>query len=75
MDNSISAATDFTAAAHQPAIRIFDRLMRGYEGTAALRLWNNVVHAPAGDSPAFTLVVRDPAVLRWLVLDRDPERS
>ena len=77
MNSSVSAATDFngvSAKAHQPAIRIFDRLMRGYQGAAALRLWNNVLHAPAGDPPEFTLIVRDPAVLRWLVLDRDPVR-
>ena len=57
-----------------PAIRIFDRLMRGYTGSAALRLWNNTLHSPTGESPTFTMVVRDPAVLRWLVLDRNPIR-
>lgn len=61
-------------APQHPATRIFDLLMRGYAGSAALRLWNNTLHSPKGDSPEFTLVVRDPAVLRWLVLDRDPIR-
>ena len=46
--------------------------MRGYTGSAALRLWNNTLHSPTGESPTFTMVVRDPAVLRWLVLDRNP---
>jgi cyclopropane-fatty-acyl-phospholipid synthase len=64
---------DSTAPQH-PATRIFDRLMRGYAGSAALRLWNNTLYSPKGDSPTFTLVVRDPAVLRWLVLDRNPIR-
>ena len=58
--------------AQQSAIRIFERLMRGYQGVVALRLWNNAVHAPADQAPAFTLVVRDPALLRRLVLDRNP---
>ena len=57
-----------------PAIRIFDRLMRGYAGSAGLRLWNDTLHSPTGESPTFTMVVRDPAVLRWLVLDRNPIR-
>ena len=60
------------ATAHQSAIRIFDRLMRGYDGSAALRLWNDTLHAPGDESPAFTLVVHDPAVLRRLVLERNP---
>ena len=60
------------STAHQLAIRIFDRLMRGYEGTVALRLWDDRLHVSAGKSSNFTLVVRDPVVLRRLVLDRNP---
>ncbi len=60
------------STAHQLAIRIFDRLMRGYRGTVALRLWDDRLHASAGKSSNFTLVVRDPVVLRRLVLDRNP---
>lgn len=60
------------ATGQQPAIRIFERLMRGYKGSAGLRLWNNSLHAPTGESPTFTLVVRDPAVLRRLVFERNP---
>ena len=58
--------------AHQLAIRIFDRLMRGYEGAVALRLWDDRLHMPTGEAPSFTLVVRDPVALRRLVLDRNP---
>ena len=58
--------------AHQLAIRIFDRLMRGYEGAVALRLWDDRLHTPTGESPHFTLVVRDPVALRRLVLDHNP---
>lgn len=34
-----------------PATRIFDRLMRDYTGSAALRLWNNTLH-PRGNAPS-----------------------
>ncbi|HEY8326888.1 MAG TPA: cyclopropane-fatty-acyl-phospholipid synthase family protein [Rhodanobacter sp.] len=61
-----------SAKADQPAIRIFERLLRGYTGSAGLRLWNNTLHAPPGKSPAFTLVISDPALLRRLVLGRNP---
>lgn len=60
------------AAAHRCAIRIFERLMRGYDGAVALRLWNNSLHAPADQAPVITLVVRDPSLLRRLVIERSP---
>ncbi len=75
MNNAPSFETGFVAGSgnvYQPAIRIFDRLMRGYPGSVALRLWNNAVHAPTGQPSAFTLVVRDPSVLRSLVFNRSP---
>ncbi|CAG1017557.1 putative fatty acid methyltransferase [Burkholderiaceae bacterium] len=56
----------------EPAIRIFERLMRGFDGAAALRLWNDTLHAPYGKVAAFTLVLRDPALLRRLVLGHSP---
>lgn len=60
------------SAHDEPAIRIFERLMRGFDGFAALRLWNDTVHAPSGGTATFTLVLRDPALLRRLVLGRSP---
>lgn len=60
------------ATAHLTAVRIFDRLMRGYVGSVSLRLWNNMLHAPGDQLPSFTLVVRDPSILRRLVLERSP---
>ncbi len=60
------------ATARQPAIRIFERLMRGYDGLAALRLWNGTLYVLGDEAPVFTLVVRDPALLRRLVFERDP---
>ncbi len=58
--------------AQRSAVRIFERLLRGYDGSAALRLWNNTLHASSDRSPTFTLVVRDPSLLRRLVFNRDP---
>ena len=55
-----------------PAIRIVERLLRGFEVPLALRLWNGAVHALAQDKPLFTLVLRDPAWLRRLVMERSP---
>ena len=46
--------------------------MQGYPGNAALRLWNNTRHALGQAAPAFTLVLREPALLRQLVLKPDP---
>ena len=62
------------AARDEPAVRIFERLLRGFGHSAALRLlWNDSVHAPRDDGKAaFTLVLRDPALLRRLVLQRSP---
>jgi cyclopropane-fatty-acyl-phospholipid synthase len=56
-----------TAATH-----IIDRLLAGFEGSAAVRLWNGVTHYFGPNPPAFTLVFRDAAVLRELVLKRSP---
>ena len=55
-----------------PAIRIVERLLRGFDIPLALRLWNGAVHAPAQHTPLFTLVLRDPALLRRLVMRRNP---
>lgn len=53
-----------------PAIRIVERLLHGFEVPLALRLWNGAVHALTTDKPHFTLVLRDPAWLRRLVMER-----
>ena len=52
--------------------RICDELMRGICGSAAIRLWNDVTHNIGSATPAFTLVVQDPVVLKRLVLTRNP---
>lgn len=37
-----------------PAIRIFDRLLRGFDAPPALRLWNDALHIPGGSTAVFT---------------------
>ena len=70
--NTLPDSARNSAAAQQPAIRIFERLLRGYDGSAALRLWDGTLYVVGDESPAFTLVVRDPALLRRLVFERNP---
>ena len=54
------------------ALRIFRRLLHGFAGAADLRLWNDSSHSLGQGSPAFTLVLHDPMLLRRLVTTRDP---
>jgi cyclopropane-fatty-acyl-phospholipid synthase len=49
-------------------MRILKRLLRHFHSSAALRLWNDATHHIGLAPPAFTLVIRDPAILRKLVL-------
>lgn len=57
------------------AHRILRRLFRDYREAFAIRLWNgSVLHIGDDASPAFTLGVLHPGVLRHLVLFRDPIR-
>ncbi|MES2237781.1 MAG: cyclopropane-fatty-acyl-phospholipid synthase family protein [Pseudomonadota bacterium] len=52
------------------AMRILKRLLRNFHSSAALRLWNDTTHHIGHTPPVFTLVVRDPTILRKLVLNR-----
>ncbi|MCX7279763.1 MAG: cyclopropane-fatty-acyl-phospholipid synthase [Burkholderiales bacterium] len=54
------------------AIRIFERLLHGFEGKASLRLWNDRLHTLGVEASAFTLVLRDPALLRKLITAKSP---
>lgn len=60
-----------STAARAPALRILRRLLGGMERPPALRLGNQQEHA-LEDKSGFTLILRDPCVLRRLVLSRDP---
>ncbi|WP_018991649.1 SAM-dependent methyltransferase [Aromatoleum toluclasticum] len=55
-----------------PAIRIVRRLLHGLEPAPALRLWDDTLCAPDERPAPFTLVLRDPAVLRRLVIEGNP---
>jgi cyclopropane-fatty-acyl-phospholipid synthase len=54
------------------SLRILKRLLNGFVGGADLRLWNNSSHRVGQGPPAFTLVLRDPVMLRSLVTARGP---
>jgi cyclopropane-fatty-acyl-phospholipid synthase len=53
-------------------VRIVKRLLIDFQGAIALRLWNGAHYVFGQTAPKFTLVVRDPAVLRRLVMKRNP---
>jgi cyclopropane-fatty-acyl-phospholipid synthase len=54
------------------SLRILKRLFNGFVGSADLRLWNNSSLSLGNGPPAFTLVLRDPIMLRSLVTARGP---
>lgn len=54
------------------ALRILRRLLQGFAGGANLRLWNDSSYSVGKGPPAFTLVLRDPMLLRSLVTARGP---
>jgi cyclopropane-fatty-acyl-phospholipid synthase len=58
------------------ATRIIQKLLGPFDGTVALRLWNDATHSfgrcVGHAAPSFTLILRDPTVLRDLVLKRGP---
>jgi cyclopropane-fatty-acyl-phospholipid synthase len=53
-------------------VRIVKRLLHNFQGAISLRLWNGAQFAFGQTAPQFTLVVRDPVVLRKLILKRNP---
>ena len=64
---------------NEAATRIIHKLLSHFDGALALRLWNDATHSfgqRAGQiAPSFTLVLRDPKVLRDLVLKRHGDAS
>lgn len=68
-----STTTSVTSAIYpDPAMRILNRLLHNFHGAMALRLWNGVTYPIGQATPAFTLVVKDPTVLKQLVLNHNP---
>ncbi len=53
-------------------VRILRRLLQSFGGSAAFRTWTGATHVVGSGTPAFTLVVHDPAILRALVLRPSP---
>ncbi|MDO9096192.1 MAG: cyclopropane-fatty-acyl-phospholipid synthase family protein [Rubrivivax sp.] len=71
MDHSTTLARPLTPAPHAPALRILNRLLAGMERPPALRLGDAILHEFEAH-PEYTLVIRDPGLLRRLVLRPDP---
>jgi cyclopropane-fatty-acyl-phospholipid synthase len=70
---SVTATRTGLSVAHaDAALRILKRLLRGFAGGANLRLWNDICHRVGQGPPAFTLVLRDPLLLRRLVTAGGP---
>jgi cyclopropane-fatty-acyl-phospholipid synthase len=63
-----------SAAQIDAAVRILKRLLHGFPGQAALRLWNDKLLPLCSGTPSFILVLKDPAVLRTLVTNSNPVR-
>jgi cyclopropane-fatty-acyl-phospholipid synthase len=53
-------------------MRVLQRLLRGFLEPAALRLWNDESKNLGSGPPSFTLILRDPNLLRRLVTTRSP---
>jgi len=76
-----SSSTTLSSASVDPglteaATRIIQKLLGRFDGSVALRLWSDATQSfgKCVDqvAPSFTLVLRDPTVLRDLVLKRGP---
>ncbi|MCX8521695.1 MAG: cyclopropane-fatty-acyl-phospholipid synthase [Rhodoferax sp.] len=70
-----TSASTLTAAQRlhaEAALRIVRRLLHGLRVGADLRLWNGSSHRLGQGPAAFTLVLRDPLLLRRLLTSGDP---
>ncbi len=76
-----SSSTTLSSASVDPglteaATRIIQKLLGRFDGSVALRLWSDATQSfgkcVGQVAPSFTLVLRDPGVLRDLVLKRGP---
>ena len=76
-----SSSTTLPSASVDPglteaATRIIQKLLGRFDGSVALRLWSDATQSfgkcVGQVAPSFTLVLRDPGVLRDLVLKRGP---
>jgi cyclopropane-fatty-acyl-phospholipid synthase len=70
--SSTLASSSVDPGIAQAADRIVRRLLSSVPTAAALRLWNGATHSFGHGTSRFTLILRDPGVLRDLVLKRGP---
>ena len=63
MDHSTTLARPLPPDLHAPALRILRRLLAGIERPPALRLGDAILHE-LETHPEYTLVIRDPGLLR-----------
>jgi len=70
--NPQSQLKSASSAHAEAALRILKRLLQDFAGCATLRLWNDRLHSLGTGVPAFTLVLRDPMLLRKLITTRSP---
>ena len=69
---SLSLSEKHSVEHSDVAFRILKRLLHGFKGSAGLRLWNDKFHHVGEERPNFTLVLRDPTLLRKLITTRSP---
>jgi cyclopropane-fatty-acyl-phospholipid synthase len=70
--SSTLPASSVDPSINEAADRILHRLLHNSSTAAALRLWNGVTRNFGQGTSSFTLTLRDPGVLRDLVLKRGP---
>ena len=74
LSTSLTLHRDSDNSQAKAAVRIVQRLLSSFQGSASLRLWNGANYAVGNivvqAAPLFTLIVRDPAVLRRLVFSK-----
>lgn len=71
--STLAVHHDADTSQARAAVRIAHRLLSSFHGAVALRLWNGASYVVGQTAPLFTLIVRDPTVLRRLVFSkRDP---
>ena len=72
MMEAVITSSGASTAHAEAALRILSRLLHGLVVGADLRLWNGSSHRVGQGPAAFTLVLRDPMLLRRLVTARGP---
>jgi cyclopropane-fatty-acyl-phospholipid synthase len=70
--SSTLSASSVDPSITEAADRILHRLLHSTSTAAGLRLWNGVTRSFGHGAASFTLILRDPGVLRDLVLKRGP---